>query len=225
VTLTTKLDKPFLGGFDCLSQADVIPRKWSNVASAGLAPARAKQYGNYVKFWHGSATPFVGEDINWRSNVAWNDLSGNWLSKNPSPEHKAQLALYLGPYVVSFSPMAEASFKWLRPTIDRVAKLMSLKDPLGRDSAPHAEAIVDALTFFSYALPVDAAPPLLMPLNDGGVQAEWHRGGLDVEVIFSPDSEERGIFVRDKQSGEERELPLDRDVFASEIADRLTTAI
>jgi hypothetical protein len=95
---------------------------------------------------------------------------------------------------------------------------------LGGDAPPGPDSILEAMTFLTRALGPKAATPSLAPLNEGGLQAEWHRGGVDVEVIFSPDEDERGIYVRDKHTGEEQELPLDAAAFAALVGDRLNVA-
>src|SRR5262245_45803740 len=47
--------------------------------------------------------------------------------------------------------------------------------PVARRSAQNA------LTFLARFVEATTAPPAVVPLSDGGVQLEWHRGGLDVE--------------------------------------------
>jgi hypothetical protein len=112
---------------------------------------------------------------------------------------------------------------WFETTVDQLARLvhLDLEVSSGRGAPASENCAIDALLFFARALPATAAAPSLSPLNDGGVQAEWHRGGVDVEVTFSPDPDEAGIYIRDKESGEERELPLDVGAFRSAVGDRL----
>jgi len=50
-------------------------------------------------------------------------------------------------------------------------------------------------------------PPAIVPLSDGGIQLEWHEGGVDLEISFS--DLEPGVYVEDRDSGEAAELPLD----------------
>ena len=60
------------------------------------------------------------------------------------------------------------------------------------------------------AFPVNA-PASITTLAEGGVQVEWHRGGLDIEIAFSDD--EPGVYIEDRQGGE-IELPVTEAVSA-----------
>lgn len=109
--------------------------------------------------------------------------------------------------------------EWFTPVLAQLQTVMNV-DPADRESTNPVYAI-QALAFFAVALMPATAPPSFSPLNDGGLQAEWHRGGLDVEVVFSPEAAESGIFVRDKETGEEDEIPLDAAAFREAVGDRL----
>ena len=211
--------RSWAGDYDFLSQVDVIPYKWSGTTSAALAFAAPTYHRDAFidKLWTAHHEwPSIHYGGDWPVRVVW---SGRTID---APEPQPQRLLQLGQTLVFFSAAAESTFRWLTPTIDAVEGLMGLRDPTGRDSPPTADSVLHALTFFSRALPSDAAPPSLAPLNDGGLQAEWHRGGLVVEVIFSPDEEERGIYVLDKSTGEEQEYPLDEAAFAGAVGDRFS---
>jgi hypothetical protein len=52
----------------------------------------------------------------------------------------------------------------------------------------------------------DLAQPAIVPLRDGGIQLEWHRGGIDLEIAFS--DEDPGVYLVDHQSNESIEEPL-----------------
>ena len=62
------------------------------------------------------------------------------------------------------------------------------------------ESIESALGFLASVLSPDSTPPAVVPLADGGVQLEWHRAGLEVEVAFAPD-EEAEMYVADHETG------------------------
>lgn len=63
------------------------------------------------------------------------------------------------------------------------------------------------LNFLAYVF-AEGTPPLpdLVPTIDGGVQLEWHVGGFDLEVEFSPRTGVRAYFC-DEAAGEEWEVP------------------
>lgn len=71
---------------------------------------------------------------------------------------------------------------------ERAAELLALQP--GWDSysakAINAIAVNRALRFCEW-LADDAPVPDLVPLNDGGVQLEWHTEGMDEEMEFCPD--------------------------------------
>ena len=48
--------------------------------------------------------------------------------------------------------------------------------------------------------------PSIVPLSDGGIQVEWHRGGIDLEISFSDD--EPGVYRVDHTNDEIAERPL-----------------
>jgi hypothetical protein len=69
-----------------------------------------------------------------------------------------------------------------------------------------AEAAVAAVRFLLNAAYPEIAAPAVVPLPDGGVQLEWHRGGLDIEIAFS--EAEPGIYVEDHTTGTSHESSL-----------------
>lgn len=63
------------------------------------------------------------------------------------------------------------------------------------------------MTFINGLLGPMAPPPRVVPLSSGGLQLEWHRHGIDLEVVF--DLNERPFFFyRNHNKGEESEHPL-----------------
>jgi hypothetical protein len=114
--------------------------------------------------------------------------------------------------------------RWFEPTLKGLSEIIDTDagSSLWGDRSPVAQEFVsEALSFFAIALNDSVAPPALSPLNDGGLQAEWHRGGLDVELVFSPDASESGMYIREKATGVEREFPFDPALFSQMIGNRL----
>ena len=99
---------------------------------------------------------------------------------------------------------------WLEPTLGSFSQLMGLGpnwDGHGAQ-APSPESVRRALRFLASHLRPQTAPPAVVPLVDGGVQAEWSRGGVDVEIVFRPTGE-TSLYVEDLDTGEAWEGPLD----------------
>ena len=80
---------------------------------------------------------------------------------------------------------------WFLPTATAMFSLASM--PAGWDSrsAPRIErsTIERALRLLAGILESRSAPPAVVPTVPGGVQAEWHMAGLDIEIDFCPDRE------------------------------------
>jgi len=91
---------------------------------------------------------------------------------------------------------------WYRAALDRISDLTALAVGWnGYDALEvKADMAIDAAAFLAKVAFPGIASPSIVPLADGGVQVEWHRGGLDIEVAFS--DEEPGVYVVDRQGGE-----------------------
>lgn len=80
---------------------------------------------------------------------------------------------------VGFDPPA-----WLAPTAQALVDLLDL--PYGWDSygaSPVGRSHVDAaLQVLSRIMRRDSPAPAVVPTNRGGVQLEWHTGGIDLEI-------------------------------------------
>jgi hypothetical protein len=96
---------------------------------------------------------------------------------------------------------------WFNTTVAGVFRALALRRGWDTYNArPVAYASVqDALSFLAQTIEPTTAPPAVVPLADGGVQMEWHQGGLDVEIAFSP-NEEPEMYVADHETGTEWDL-------------------
>jgi hypothetical protein len=65
----------------------------------------------------------------------------------------------------------------------------------------------EALVFLSRFLHVDAPAPQVVPLADGGVQLEWHRSGLDVEITF-PSTGNPELYFHDSETRAEHDVEV-----------------
>jgi hypothetical protein len=80
-----------------------------------------------------------------------------------------------------------------------------------------------ALRFLYAVMAPDTASPSIVPTHDGGVQLEWHRAGLDVEVLFAGGADD-GLYVRDITTGNEWEGPAEEGFRRFSLAKRLVPA-
>lgn len=71
------------------------------------------------------------------------------------------------------------------------------------------QLVVRLLNILSTVMLGGYQPPQIMPLADGGVQAEWHRGQRDLEIVVSAD-EAPSYYFFDHDTGEEEEYTLEQ---------------
>ena len=95
---------------------------------------------------------------------------------------------------------------WLTPTIEKLNELERLTAVNWSAGAKPADtlAIKSTLELLTKILANDTPPPSVVPTWDGGVQVEWHRNGIDLEIEVSANREWEYYFF-DRQSNEEVE--------------------
>ena len=68
--------------------------------------------------------------------------------------------------------------------------------------------VAELLNILSDLMQHNFRPPQITPLADGGVQAEWHSGGRDLEIVV-PADEEPSYYYFDQASGLEEEAAIE----------------
>ena len=77
--------------------------------------------------------------------------------------------------------------RWLRPTIRRMLTLPWDNDNWNDDARPTDPAAAANLLLLLASILDDTAPtPIIVPTWRGGVQAEWHTNGVDLEIEVDP---------------------------------------
>jgi hypothetical protein len=94
---------------------------------------------------------------------------------------------------------------WFGGALARITELTGLQENWDGDGAPKVEAkwVAEAVVFLTQIAHPGIAEPSIVPLADGGLQIEWHRAGVDVEVALSED--DPGLYISDRDTGERTE--------------------
>ena len=100
-----------------------------------------------------------------------------------------------------------ARASWYLPTIERLLECAELD--AGWDSygalPTTTSSMTEAMRFVAAFLTDDSPTPSVVPLSDGGVQLEWHRGGVDIEAAFRTDDPPQ-LYLHDHETDEEHEV-------------------
>lgn len=101
--------------------------------------------------------------------------------------------------------IANQAASWLQDVFSRVSELTALREDWDTYGARPvtAAAAINVVQFLHDHAYSDLSRPSVVPTSDGGIQLEWHRGGVDLEIAFSDD--DPGIYAVDLDSGEEFE--------------------
>lgn len=115
-----------------------------------------------------------------------------------------------GPAMAKARP--EAAIRWLRPTLDGLCRLpWNDSDPPDGRRPLQGEAAARLLWLLCQALEDDTIPPTsIIPTWRGGVTAEWHVNGFDLEVESDPSGALEYNFAG--PGIEEYEGPVDDDL-------------
>ena len=100
--------------------------------------------------------------------------------------------------------------QWLQPTIWRTLALPWGDDNWNDDARPTDPAAAANLLILLASILDDTAPtPIIVPTWRGGVQAEWHKNDVDLEIEVDPDGT---IYYSFENSAEEHEGPVSEDL-------------
>ncbi len=93
------------------------------------------------------------------------------------------------PIVLTYLDFGTGRPAWADSVLRSLAERWGVKP--GWDSydakATDREYVVRLLNYLSALMQDTSAPPIVTPLSDGGVQAEWHRQNKDLEVVVPAD--------------------------------------
>jgi hypothetical protein len=100
-------------------------------------------------------------------------------------------------------PIAPA---WVQPTAEAFAEILNLPPGWNSYGARKVERwIVDiAGDLLVSIMEPSAPPPSVVPTTRGGLQLEWHKSGVDIEISINP-MQPIEIYASDDRTGEEWE--------------------
>lgn len=97
---------------------------------------------------------------------------------------------------------SKPQFAMLDDTVEALVGLLRLEDGWDSYGARRVEprAVSAGLHVLLETMPPHLPPPAVVPTSTGGVQFEWHTGGIDLEVEIGP-SGDVSTFMEDQQTG------------------------
>lgn len=127
------------------------------------------------------------------------------------PAPKSFVLLQIGNQCVklTYSELGAGLPAWVPPVLQSLSERWGLEQGWDSYDAKPTELqhAVQLLNYLSAFLMEGSALPVITPLSDGGLQAEWHRNNQDFEIMV-PADEPASYYYYDAatQSGEEEEL-------------------
>ena len=95
---------------------------------------------------------------------------------------------------------------WVRPVAEQFESLLRLPfnwDGYGAES-PKLPIVGKVILLLGDLLQDSSPPPSVIPTLEGGIQVEWHRRGIDLEIEIQPNGQ-NVAFYQDRRNGDEWE--------------------
>jgi len=118
----------------------------------------------------------------------------------------AVVELPVGRRVVRFTYSGQQQLPaWYRPAFESLAKRWGVERGWdGHGGAPtEPTLVVELLNGLDEVMPDGAPAPLMTPIGDGGMQAEWHKGGKTLEIVAMQD-EPLSFYFCDRDTGRDQ---------------------
>jgi hypothetical protein len=124
-------------------------------------------------------------------------------------------------YTIGWRDFGQPLPAWFDPLVQGFVDLLTL--PPNWDSYQagtiDSQIVHDAMNFINGVLGTTSPAPRVVPLSSGGLQLEWHRKGIDLEVVFDR-GEQPFFYYRNRVNHQESEhfLPEENSLLGSIIA-------
>ncbi len=115
-------------------------------------------------------------------------LPNVWFSASLNERTETKATYQLNPSVRLTIEWPEGEPDWCRPIVRNLAEILALPEGWNSYGAKPVNlyAAVDAIGVLSTIMPLDGPLPQVVPTSPGGVQLEWHKGGVDLEIVIKP---------------------------------------
>jgi len=116
-------------------------------------------------------------------------------------------------YTVEWQDYGQPLPGWFDPIMQGFVDVLTLPPDWNSYGAGAIDPkiVLYAMTFMNGLLVPSTPAPRVVPLSSGGLQVEWHRQGLDLEIVF--DRDEQPIFTyRNRVNEEDSEHALPNDI-------------
>ena len=128
-------------------------------------------------------------------------------SSTPIGKWTEDLVLRNGSVVISGS---QEKPPWVQPAFSKMQELVNLEPGWdSHDAAPVVDdSVVAAVEILSQTMSSDTKTPWIVPTVRGGIQIEWHKSQVHLEIEIKPDRTAFFFYVNE-QDEREFEKPLD----------------
>jgi hypothetical protein len=113
-------------------------------------------------------------------------------------------------YTIEWQEFDQPLPAWFDPLMQGFVDLLTLPSDWNSYGAGpiDQDIVLDAMGYVNDLLGPASPAPRVAPLSSGGLQLEWHRKGIDLEVVFDRDGQPF-FYCRNPVTGEdsEHELP------------------
>lgn len=116
-------------------------------------------------------------------------------------------------YTIEWHDYGQPLPPWFDPLVQGFVDLLSLPPKWDSYSAVPIDPklVHEAMGVANELLLPTSSAPRVVPLSSGGLQLEWHRQGVDLEVVFDRDGE-YSFYYRNRVNGDESEHLLSEDI-------------
>lgn len=209
-------DEELYGGGTCLANDDVRESLAGEAvepanyladpveASAWVDPSRLQPTVQALEELSMLATGWDSYDVRPTDpQIALPSLASSLRVTHPDTPPQLEQRLVV---IIDSEALGCVEHQWFRPTVQALAELLKLPDGWNSYGASRINPrhVTATLQMLSLIMRKETPAPSVVPTNRGGVQVEWHRSGIDIEIeTLSEDC--FSAFCADAETGEQWE--------------------